>query len=297
MPKIHTLVIVGVGLIGGSFALDMKRAGQVQKVIGVGRSRGNLTRALELGVIDEASQDVTDACKQADLILLATPVGQMKNTLSAISPILSPHTIITDAGSTKADVVRLMRTYLKPQQLSQCVPAHPIAGSELSGATAAQYGLYQGRKVVLTPLLETAPSALSTVQSFWETCGAEIHTLGATEHDSILACVSHLPHLLAFTYVDLIADKPNADHYFDFASTGFRDFTRIAGSHPEMWRDISLANKTALLTQLRQYQQYLDKLMACLEQENNTILTELFEQAHNARSAWFQNFQKNNNSR
>ena len=203
---VETVVIIGVGLIGGSFALATKRAGLVKRVIGVGRSAGNLTRALELGVIDEISHDAASACSQADLVLVATPVGQMGATFAAIAPVLPAHAIVTDAGSTKSDVVRLMREHL-PQQLTRCVPAHPIAGSELSGAAAAQYGLYQNRKVVLTPLAETAPDALTLVGDLWRGCGATIHAMRPDEHDSVLASVSHLPHLLAFAYVDMVAGK------------------------------------------------------------------------------------------
>ena len=286
---VETLVIIGVGLIGGSFALATKRAGLVQRVIGVGRSAGNLTRALELGVIDEASHDAAEACAQADLVLVATPVGQMGATFAAMADVLPAHTVVTDAGSTKSDVVRLMREHL-PKQLARCVPAHPIAGSELSGASAAQYGLYQNRKVVLTPLAETAPDALTLVSNLWRSCGATIHTMRPDEHDAVLASVSHLPHLLAFAYVDMVAGKADAWRHFDFAATGFRDFTRIAGSHPEMWRDICLANKDALLAELRQYQHALAALTTSLENSDGQALTALFAQAHDARTDWYQKF-------
>lgn len=289
--SVETVVIIGVGLIGGSFALAAKRAGLVKKIIGVGRSASNLDRALELGVIDEACDDAASACAIADMVLVATPVGQMGKTFSTISDALPSHTIVTDAGSTKSDVVRLMREYL-PAQLSRCVPAHPIAGSDLSGAAAAQYGLYQNRKVVLTPLAETAPDALSLVSQLWRGCGATIHTMQPDEHDSVLASVSHLPHLLAFAYVDMIAGKTDAWRHFDFAATGFRDFTRIAGSHPEMWRDICLANKDALLVELNYYQEALTALTTSLKNSDGKALTDLFERSHDARTAWHQKFMR-----
>ena len=287
--KVKTLVIIGVGLIGGSFALATKRAGLVQRVIGVGRSAANLTRALELGVIDEAAQDAATACAEADLVLVATPVGQMGATFTAIAGVLPAHAVVTDAGSTKSDVVQLMREHL-PTHLSRCVPAHPIAGSELSGAAAAQYGLYQNRKVVLTPLAETAPDALKLVSDLWRSCGATLHTMRPDEHDAVLASVSHLPHLLAFAYVDLVASKTDAWRHFDFAATGFRDFTRIAGSHPEMWRDICLANKDALLAELHQYQDKLNSLTTALQNSDGQALADLFARSHDARTDWYQKF-------
>jgi prephenate dehydrogenase len=206
---ITTLVVVGVGLIGGSFALSLKRAGKVQHVIGVGRTLENLTRALELGVVDEISQDLAAVAGRADMVLLACPVGQMGRMMQAMAPHLPPHAIVTDAGSTKGDVAQLFGQYL-PQHLACCVPAHPIAGSDLSGAAAAQYGLYEKRKVVLTPLPQTTMAACDTVAELWQACGAVIHRMRPEEHDSVFATVSHLPHLLAFAYVGMVAGKDDA---------------------------------------------------------------------------------------
>ncbi|MDN0081405.1 prephenate dehydrogenase/arogenate dehydrogenase family protein [Crenobacter sp. SG2305] len=292
VQRVETVVIVGVGLIGGSFALAAKRAGRVGRVIGVGRSEENLRRALELGVIDEASQDVAAACSAADLVLVATPVGQMARVFDAIAPVLPAHAIVTDAGSTKGDVVALMRAHL-PSHLARCVPAHPIAGSDLSGAAAAQYGLYENRKVVVTPLVETAPDAAELVAELWRACGANVHQMGPDEHDAVFATVSHLPHLLAFAYVGMVADKPDAARCFDFAATGFRDFTRIAGSHPEMWRDISLANRDALLAELARYRANLDALTRLVEAGAADELNDFFEHAREARVAWHQRFLRN----
>ncbi|OWY38816.1 prephenate dehydrogenase [Xenophilus sp. AP218F] len=286
---IDTLVVAGVGLIGGSFALALKRAGLVRRVIGVGRTLENLQRARELGVVDEIGQDIAEAAARADLVLLAAPVGQMGRLMQAMAGKLRPEAIVTDAGSTKSDVAALFRRHL-PGQLPYCVPGHPIAGSDLSGSAAAQYGLYENRRVVLTPLPETLPDAAERVAALWRACGAEIHAMSPSDHDAVFAAVSHLPHLLAFAYVDMVAAKGDAERCFDFAATGFRDFTRIAGSHPEMWSDISLANREALLDELGRYQAGLARLRQWLEQGDAAALSAMFGEARAARARWNQQF-------
>ncbi len=283
------IVICGVGLIGGSFALALKEAGLVRTVVGIGRRVETLEEARTLGLIDEIATDWAVALKGADLLLLAMPVGQMEAVMAAAAPHLEPQTLVTDAGSTKGDVFAAVYSHLQ-HRLATVVPAHPIAGSELSGAAAAQYGLYQNRKVVLTPLAETAPDALKLVSDLWRSCGATLHTMRPDEHDAVLASVSHLPHLLAFAYVDLVAGKTDAWRHFDFAATGFRDFTRIAGSHPEMWRDICLANKDALLAELHQYQDKLNSLTTALQNSDGQALADLFARSHDARTDWYQKF-------
>lgn len=288
---INTLVVIGVGLIGGSFALGLKRAGRVARVIGVDRSLENLERALALGVVDEISQDIAAVTPGADLVLLATPVGAMAAILAEMAPVLDGHTLISDVGSTKSDVVDVYRRCL-PAHLAHCVPAHPIAGSELSGASAAQYGLYENRNVVLTPLPETDPAAIERVAGLWRACGARIQHLTPAEHDGVFAAVSHLPHLLAFSYVNMVADKPDAARCLDFASTGFRDFTRIAGSSPEMWRDICLANRNALLAELASYRAELDQLTRQIEAGEAPALSGRFARARQVRSAWHLRFQR-----
>jgi prephenate dehydrogenase len=285
-----TVAVVGVGLIGGSFALALKRAGRAGQVIGIGRSEKNLNDALALGVIDQASHDIA-AVAQADLILLATPVGQMARLMEAMAPHLKPGAIVTDGGSTKSDVVELFRQHL-PQHLAYCVPAHPIAGSDQSGAAAARANLFENRKTVLAPLPETCSQATDTVAELWQACGARVETMSAAEHDSVFAAVSHLPHLLAFAYVDMVASKSDAGRYFDFAATGFRDFTRIAGSHPEMWRDIALANRDALLKELADYRATLDKLTSLVATGDAAAMEDLFEQAREARVSWHQRFEQ-----
>lgn len=289
MRSIGKLVIIGVGLIGGSFALAMKRAGLVGQVVGVGRSLDNLNRAIELGVIDAASQDPAQAVAGADLVMVATPVGQMGRVFDAIAPVLPAQAIVTDAGSTKGDVAQLMRAHL-PEHLAYCVPAHPIAGSDRSGAAAAQYGLFEQRRVVLTPLDATLPEAAEAVGQWWQASGARVFSMRADEHDAVFASVSHLPHLLAFAYVEMVANKTDAARCFDFAATGFKDFTRIAGSHPEMWRDISLTNRDALLADLRAYQAGLAQLTQWVEAGDGAALEQMFQHAREARVQWAQRF-------
>lgn len=285
MARIEKLVVVGVGLIGGSFALALKAAGAVNRVVGVGRGESNLRRALALGIID--AQGALDAAtlRDADLVLLAVPVGQMRAILRAMAPLLGPTTAVTDAGSTKQDVVALARRELKGS-LSRFVPAHPVAGTEKSGADAAFAGLYRGRKVVLTPLKENDPKAVALVRSAWEQCGAQVFALRPKEHDAVFATVSHLPHVLAYALVDQVARHKNAKQLFSYAAGGFRDFTRIASSHPEMWRDICLANRKALLADLGRYSRGLARARAMLERGDAKALEALFRGARDARERW-----------
>jgi prephenate dehydrogenase len=284
-PLIGKLAIFGVGLIGGSFALALREAGAVGEIVGVGRSAENLRAALDLRVIDRIAADAADALSGTDLVLLAIPVGQMAAVMRQIAPYLSPETAITDAGSTKQDVVALARSELAAH-LAAFVPGHPIAGAENSGVTAARTDLFRNRNTVLTPLPENAPAAVQKIAAAWRLCGAQVAQMSAAEHDAIFAAVSHLPHLLAFALVDDIAAKPNAAELFRYAASGFRDFTRIAASSPEMWRDIFLANRTALLSELGAYQEQLARLRAMLENSNGAALEQVFQQARQARRQW-----------
>ena len=279
------IVIFGVGLIGGSIALALKKAGSTAQIIGVGRSTESLQTALDLGVIDAASTNVAQAVSDADLILIATPVAQTPVILSAIKPHLGTDTIITDAGSTKSDVLSYASDVLA-ERASQFVGGHPIAGAEKSGVTAANADLFRSKNVILTPTTKNSAEAISRVKTLWQLCGANVIEMTAETHDSVFAAVSHLPHLLAFALVDDIASRPNAEQLFSFAASGFRDFTRIAGSNPEMWRDISLANKTALLAELTAYQAELVQLKKLLEAEDGAGLQALFERASTARNDW-----------
>jgi prephenate dehydrogenase len=281
------VVIVGVGLIGGSFALGLKAAGVAGRVVGLGRSAQALSRARDLGIIDEAAASPQDAMRGADLVLLAAPVAQTGPILASLLPWLEPQTIITDAGSTKSDVVAAARAALG-NRISQFVPGHPIAGRESNGPDAAIPDLYRGKKTVLAPLAENPPAAVERVADAWRRCGAVIHMLTPQEHDKVFAAVSHLPHLLAYALVDDIANKPHADLLFQYAASGFRDFTRIAGSSPEMWRDISLANRDALLGELDAYLAQLTTLRARLAASDGTALEATYANAQRARRAWIE---------
>jgi len=284
---IERLVVIGVGLIGGSFALALKQAGAVRHVAGLGRDPQAMARALALGIVDEVCTTVEEAMRGADMVLLAAPVGQTATILASLLPYLAPHTIITDAGSTKCDVVASAREALG-ERIHQFVPGHPIAGSESNGPDAAMAGLYRGKKAVLTPLPENDPAAVERVAAAWRACGAIIHTLSPEDHDRVFAAVSHLPHLLAYALVDDIAAKPHASMLFQYAASGFRDFTRIAGSSPEMWRDISLANRAALLTELDAYLAQLTTLRARLAAADGPALETVYTNAQRARRAWLE---------
>lgn len=279
------IVIFGVGLIGGSIALALKKHPEAPHIVGVGRAQQSLQEALDLGLIDSAEKDIASALHAADLVIIATPVAQTPAILKAIRPYLDESTIITDAGSTKSDVMAYARAELG-DQVNQFVGGHPIAGAEKSGPAAAMADLYLGKNVILTPDAQTSNSALDQVSRLWQQCGAVVSHMSAQEHDSVFAAVSHLPHLLAFALVEDLAKRSNAELLFKFAASGFRDFTRIAGSHPEMWRDIALANKTALLSELRLYQQALSDMTALLEADDSRALHDLFEHASRARNDW-----------
>ena len=285
MVRIDKLVIVGVGLIGGSFALALKAAGAVGRVVGVGRGEANIARALDLKIVDAAGALDRATVGDADLVLLAMPVGQMRPVMRAMAPWLGEKTVVTDAGSTKQDVVDLARRELK-SSLARFVPGHPIAGTEKSGAGAALAQLYRGRKVVLTPLAGTDRGALALVRSAWEACGAGVFELKPREHDAVLASVSHLPHVLAYALVDQVARHRDAKRLFSYAAGGFRDFTRIASSHPEMWRDICLANRKALLAELRRYEGELGRVRRMIERGDGKALAALFAGARDARDRW-----------
>ncbi len=280
---VDTLAIVGTGLIGGSFALALKQSGAVRRVLGVGRNPARLTIARELELIDGVA-DYAQA-GQADCILLALPVGETEAVLRQLAPRLKPGAIITDAGSTKANVVEAARAALGAR-FADFVPGHPIAGSEQSGPGAARADLFQGKKVVLTPLADTRADALETVKALWQAAGAQVETLDADQHDRVFAAVSHLPHLAAFALVDELAQRADGETFFRLAASGFRDFTRIAGSSPEMWRDITLANREALLTELDAYLAALQTLRQTVAAEDGQALLKMFSRARAARENW-----------
>lgn len=282
---LNKIVIFGVGLIGGSVASALKQTAHPPFIVGVGRHQTSLDQALALGLIDQVETDIASAIKDTDLVLIATPVAQTQSVLKSIKPYLTAHTVITDAGSTKSDVMADADAILGPFK-SQFVGGHPIAGAEKSGPEAAFAELYVGKNIILTPEDHTSHSAIQTVTALWQACGGLVSCMSAQTHDRIFAAVSHLPHLLAFALVDNLAKRPNADLLFNFAASGFRDFTRIAGSHPEMWRDIALANQAALLEELDSYQQAIMTLSDLLKLSDAEGLYQLFKHASLARTDW-----------
>jgi prephenate dehydrogenase len=307
MPAvIDKLLIIGVGLIGGSFALALREASLVRHIVGIGRSRGNMQRALAMGAIDEIGVSLPAALRDAKLVFLAMPVGQTEAVLAQISPYLGPDTIVTDAGSTKQNIVAAARRQLPPH-LQNFVPGHPIAGAELSGVDSADAGLFHGRNVVLTPLTETSTAAANVVAELWEACGSRVFRMSAAEHDDILATISHLPHMLAFALMNhaaldrthgtdgSLSPPPSAQAHvrprgpLQFAGTGFRDMVRIAGSSPEMWRDICLANREAVIRQIDAYQAELAGLRQLLASGNGKELESAFSRARDARKRWLEN--------
>ena len=279
------VVIVGVGLIGGSLALSLKRAGVVGTVVGVGRSAASLEKAKALGVIDEAAESLAEAARGASLIVLCAPVAQNFALLHALEPHLQPGTIVTDAGSTKSDVIVAAKTALG-DKVAQFVPAHPIAGRELHGVEAALNDLYLRKKVVMCPLQENSRADVAAVRAMWESAGADVHVMSAVQHDAVFASVSHLPHVLSYALVAQVANAEDAALKLDFAGGGFRDFTRIAASSPEMWRDICIANKEALLREINTYEAVLGHLKAQIKAGDGAALERIFARASDTRLKW-----------
>ena len=283
----HRVAVIGVGLIGGSFALALKQAKACGHVVGAGRNPANMKLALERGAVDSIEGDATHAVEGADLVLISTPVGQFAKVFEKINSSLKPGAIVTDAGSTKCEAIEAARKVLK-KKIAQFVPAHPIAGAEKSGAAAASAELFRGRRVVITPLPENSEQAIEKLNQAWSLCGARTSRMSPEEHDDIFATVSHLPHLLAFALVHEVASRKNAADLFAFAAGGFRDFTRIASSHPEMWRDISIANSDRLAAELSRYSKKLGEVKKLLESRDAAALEKLFSEAREARDDWLQ---------
>lgn len=283
-PLIPVLAVVGVGLIGGSFAAALRRAGQVGRVLGVGRNAQSLARAVELGLIDEAAS-AEDAATCADLILLATPVGGLGDVLSRMRAHLRSDTVLTDGGSTKAEVVEAARAALG-DRIAQFVPGHPIAGAERTGPEAADADLYRKRTVILTPLAENGAASLELVRRAWQACGADVIDMDADAHDRVLASVSHLPHLLSAVYMEQVAEATDASTRLALAGSGFRDFTRIAAGSPEMWRDIFLSNRDAMLAELADVRTVLDRAERAIADGDGAALLTLLDTAARARRNW-----------
>lgn len=281
---IEKLALIGVGLIGGSLARALRAAGQVGEVTGFGRSLGNLQLAQELGVIDRAAVNPADAVREADVVVLAVPVGNLREILEVVAPAISDTTVVTDVGSVKSGVVNDARRLLG-SRFPRFVPGHPLAGTEQSGVGASSADLFRGRRVVLTPEPETDAAALAKVRALWQATGAEVVTMMADEHDRIVAVSSHLPHVLAFTLMDMIVRRDDHRSVLDCAAGGFRDFTRITGSDPILWRDICLANREALVEITRQYQNELAELLKAIESGDGEWLRATFARAKHGRDA------------
>ncbi|MEO7557638.1 MAG: prephenate dehydrogenase/arogenate dehydrogenase family protein [Gammaproteobacteria bacterium] len=279
---INRLVVIGVGLIGGSLALALKKAGACREVVGAGRNPLHLNKAVELGVIDRFETDIGRAVQGADMVVLAVPVGAMEASFAQLRGHLEPDAVFTDVGSTKGSVVEAARRVFT-QVPAAFVPGHPIAGTEDSGVAAAVAGLFQQRRVVLTPLPETSAEALAKVREMWQRVGAEVVETGVAHHDEVLAATSHLPHLLAYTLVDTLARMDTSEEIFRYAASGFRDFTRIAGSSPQMWHDICLANRNAILDMIRRFTEDLEQLAVALRTEDSAEILGRFTRAKGAR--------------
>ena len=283
--SIHRLAVIGVGLIGGSLARALRRAGYVEEVVGCGRGRANLEEALALGVIDRYTHDVGEAVAGADMVFLAVPLGAMRETLAALAGRLEPGAVVTDGGSAKGSVVADCRAVFG-EVPPFFVPGHPIAGTENTGVAASFPELYVNRRVILTPLAETSPQALERVEAMWRACGADVTRMGLEHHDEVLAATSHLPHMLAFSLVDALARMKENDEIFLYAAGGFRDFTRIASSNPVMWRDICVANRHALGDMMERYMAEMAELAECVRRGDGERLLEIFTRAKAARDRY-----------
>ncbi len=276
------LCIVGSGLIGGSLALALKRAGRVGEVVGAGRHEATLERARELGIIDRYDTDLARAAQGADIVVLSVPMLAMRSVLEQLEPVLRPGMVLTDVGSAKQSVIEDARAVLG-QKAAQFVPGHPIAGTEKSGPEAAFADLFEHRRVILTPLSDNDDTDVNRVSAMWRIAGAEVERMTALHHDHVLAATSHLPHLLAFALVESLARMEERHEVFRYAAGGFRDFTRIAASDPTMWRDIALANGPEIKGMLKRYQKDLEHLYQLLDQADGEALYALFERARQAR--------------
>jgi len=281
---IDRLLIVGVGLIGGSLARALRRAGAVGEVTGLSRDRPHLEQARALGVIDTVATGYA-AARGADLVVVATPVGATAAVLTQLRAHLAPGAVLTDVGSVKGPVMAQARTALGTD-FGRFVPGHPIAGTERSGVEASFASLFDARRVVLTPAPETDRAALATVRAMWEAAGAQVVELEAGHHDSVFARTSHLPHVLAYALVDCLASSRDGKAMFEFAAGGFFDFTRIASSDPAMWRDICVANRDALAAALGEYRAVLDAALEALVAADGAALEAMFARAKQARDRY-----------
>jgi prephenate dehydrogenase len=279
------LGLIGCGLMGSSFALALKRAGLVKRVVGFSPSKNTTELALKMGVIDVIASSATDAAAGADVVLLAVPVAATAVTLSAIHPVIATTTLVMDVGSTKRDVVNAALQTLG-NRLPCFVPAHPICGREVSGVQNALVDLYVGKKVILTPLPETAPVQLQQANQLWTALGSIVSEMSPQTHDAAYAAVSHLPHLLAFAMMNSLESQADGEQYLSLAGPGFRDFSRIAAGEPAMWRDIFMANRDELLAQSQHFKASLQALEKLIEAGDAALLQDSIRQASQARANW-----------
>ena len=279
------LGLIGCGLMGGSFALALKRAGLVQRVVGYSKSPSTTDRARQMGVIDVEAPSALLAVAGADIVLLAVPVSATEATLKAIKHLVTPNMLVMDVGSTKTDVVQAARRALR-DQVGSFVPAHPITGREVSGVEHAEADLYSGRQVILTPIERTLTAQLKKAEEVWTALGCRVSSMSPESHDEAFAAISHLPHLLAFAFINGLAGQSQADTFLSLAGPGFRDFTRIAGGEPKIWRDIFLANREELLTQSQLFQQALQRLEHLVRSDDPQALEDMLTLASETRTHW-----------
>mgnify|MGYP001007184747 FL=1 len=283
---INRLAVIGVGLIGGSLALSLKSKGAVNEVVGYSRSDEARQEALSLGIIDKAADSIAEAVVDADVVFVAVPMGAMASVFAEMSEHIRPEAIITDGGSAKAQVVSSAREALG-DKFKQFVPGHPIAGTEKSGPAAAFATLYENHRIVLTPVSETDSAATAKIKMMWQLTGAEVFEMNVEHHDTVLAATSHLPHVLAFNLVGMLAQRDDCDEVLRYAAGGFRDFSRIASSDAVMWRDICLGNKQAILDLLDEFHQGINKIEQAIKEDEGEYLVEVFERAKKARDSRF----------
>jgi prephenate dehydrogenase len=281
----NQLGVIGCGLMGGSFALALKRAGLVKRVIGYSKSPSTTERAKKMGVIDAAAESALMAVSGSDIVLIAVPVSASEATFKAICHLIEPGVLLMDVGSTKRDVVDAARRVLKERVVS-FVPAHPIAGKEVSGVKHADAALFAGRQVIITPLPQTLPELVQKATDVWSAIGAQVLRMTAENHDSAFAAVSHLPHLLAFAFFSAVAKQPAGRDFLSLAGPGFRDFTRIAASEPHVWRDILMANREETLKQSHHLRHTLDLFEHAMRTGNAGALEDLIQEASDARANW-----------
>ena len=279
------LGLVGCGLMGGSFALALKRAGLVRRVVGFSPSEATRQRALAMGVIDAVALGAGQAAHGSEVVLLAVPVAATQSTLAGMAEALSPQTLLMDVGSTKRDVVQAAELALG-DKLATFVPAHPIAGKEVAGVAHADVNLYTGCQVILTPMEKTGTAQLAQAQALWTALGAHVRLMSALDHDSAFAAVSHLPHMLAFAAMNAVNSQAQAVHFLSLAGPGFRDFTRIAASDPAVWRDILHANRDQLLLQSGHLREALQAFESALAEGDTAALEQLITAASQSRAAW-----------